>query len=350
MLVWRMTEKPLLTALSGKTQKRTPVWLMRQAGRYLPEYREIRNRALGFLELCYTPEMAAEVSLQPVRRFGMDGCILFSDILVIPDALGQKVRFEENAGPVLAPCITETGGLSLLKPGRVREHLAPVFETVRLCRKSLPEPVTMIGFAGAPWTVAIYMVGGKGSADQAAARKWAYRDPEGFSRLIEILVEATAEYLIAQIEAGVEAIQIFDTWAGSLPVAELHKWCIGPVKRLIARVREIHPQIPVIGFPKSAGLSYRDFVVETGVQGVSIDHGMPLEYARDVLQPLTAVQGNLDPLLVVTGGKPMLAAAEQILKTLGTGPFIFNLGHGIVPETPVENVAELVRFVQLWKG
>lgn len=345
-----MTEKPLLTALSGKTQNRPPVWLMRQAGRYLPEYREIRNRASGFLDLCYTPELAAEVSLQPVRRFGMDGCILFSDILVIPDALGQKVRFEENTGPVLAPCITETGGLSRLKPESVREHLAPVFETVRLCRKSLPEPVTMIGFAGAPWTVATYMVGGRGSTDQAAARKWAYRDPEGFSRLIEILVEATAVYLIAQIEAGVEAIQIFDTWAGSLPVAELRKWCIGPVKRVIERVREKHPQIPVIGFPKSGGLSYRDFVVETSVQGVSIDHGIPLEYARDVLQPLAAVQGNLDPLLAVNGGKPMFAAAEQILKALGTGPFIFNLGHGIVPETPVENVAELVRFVQQWKG
>lgn len=345
-----MTEKPLLIALSGKTQNRPPVWLMRQAGRYLPEYREIRNRVSGFLELCYTPEMAAEVSLQPVRRFGMDGCILFSDILVIPDALGQEVRFEENAGPVLSPCIMDVKGLSLLKPDRVREHLAPVFETVRLCRKFLPDPVTMIGFAGAPWTVATYMVGGRGSTDQAAARKWAYRDPEGFGRLIKILVEATAEYLIAQIEAGVEAIQIFDTWAGSLPPGELRKWCIEPVRRLIGRVREKYPHIPVIGFPKSAGLSYRDFVVETGVQGVSIDHGMPLEYARDVLQPLTAVQGNLDPLLSVAGGKPMFAAAEQILKTLGNGPFIFNLGHGIVPETPVENVGELVRFVQQWKG
>lgn len=345
-----MTEKPLLIALSGKTLKRPPIWLMRQAGRYLPEYREIRNSVSGFLELCYTPEMAAEVSLQPIRRFGMDGCILFSDILVIPDALGQKVRFEENTGPVLSPCITESRGLSLLKMENVREHLAPVFETVRLCRKSLPDHVTMIGFAGAPWTVATYMVGGKGSPDQAAARKWAYRDPESFGTLINILVDATAEYLIAQIEAGAEAIQIFDTWAGSLPVAELHRWCIGPVTRLIGRVREKHPRIPVIGFPKSAGFSYRDFVVETAVQGVGIDHGLSLEYARDRLQPLAAVQGNLDPLLVVTGGKPMLTAAEQILKILGDGAFIFNLGHGIVPETPVENVAELVQFVQQWRG
>ena len=345
-----MTDKPLLAALTGRKPYRQPIWLMRQAGRYLPEYREIRSRASGFLELCYTPEMAAEISLQPIRRFGMDGCILFSDILVIPDALGQQVRFQENTGPLLSPCITDREGLRILRPERCLEHLAPVCETVRLCRKALPDQVTMIGFAGAPWTVATYMVGGRGSTDQAAARKWAYRDPEGFGALIGVLVESTAEYLIAQIDAGVEAVQIFDTWAGSLPAGELRKWCIEPVKRLIGRVREKHPQIPVIGFPKSAGFSYHDFVVETGVQGVSIDHGMSLDYARDVLQPLAAVQGNLDPLLVVTGGEAMLASARQILERLGNGPFIFNLGHGIVPETPAENVGELVRFVQQWKG
>ncbi|HAK63215.1 MAG TPA: uroporphyrinogen decarboxylase [Alphaproteobacteria bacterium] len=345
-----MTEKHLLTALEGRKPGRPPIWMMRQAGRYLPEYREIRNRAAGFLELCYTPEMAAEISLQPVRRFGMDGCILFSDILVIPDALGQQVRFEENVGPLLTPCIMDGQGLALLRPERVMERLAPVCETVRLCRKSLPPHVTMIGFAGAPWTVATYMVGGRGSTDQAAARKWAYRNPGEFSQLIEILVEATAEYLIAQIDAGAEAIQVFDTWAGALPAVELRKWCINPVKKLIGRVHEKHPRIPVIGFPKSAGFSYRDFVLETGVQGVSVDHGMPLDYARQFLQPLAAVQGNLDPLLVVTGGNSMLEAAGQILKSLGQGPFIFNLGHGIVPETPVENVGELVRFVQQWQG
>jgi len=344
-----MSQKLLLRALKGEVLERPPVWLMRQAGRYLPEYRAVRARGGSFLDLCYSPELAAEVTLQPIRRYGFDASILFSDILVIPDVLGQGVRFEEKLGPLLSPCIQKRSDLDVLKIEGAVKRLGPVYETVRLLRQKLPEDVCLIGFAGAPWTVATYMVAGAGSKDQAAARIWAYRDPEGFAALIDILVYVTAEYLIGQVKAGAEVLQIFDTWAGSLPEPEFRRWCIKPVREIIRRVKAIFPDVPVIGFPKGAGSLYEDYALETGISGISMDTALSLQYARDKLQPHITVQGNLDPLLLVTGGKSMLREAERILTMMGNRSFIFNLGHGIVPETPPENVTELVQFIKQWR-
>lgn len=345
-----MSQKLLLRALSGEVLPRPPVWLMRQAGRYLPEYRAVRAGGGSFLDLCYSPELAAEVTLQPIRRFGFDASILFSDILVIPDALGQGVRFEENVGPILSPRIEKYSDLAILNTEKAVKRLAPVYETVRLLRKQLPSDVCLIGFAGAPWTVATYMIAGAGSRDQMAARLWAYRDPEGFAALINILVQVTAEYLIGQVRAGVEVLQIFDTWAGSLPEPEFRRWCIAPTKEIIRLVHQEFPDMPVIGFPKGAGPLYQDYSIETGVAGISVDPSMALKFVRDHLQSSVTVQGNLDPLLLVAGGAAMLREAERILSLMNNGPFIFNLGHGIVPETPPENVGELVKFIKQWQS
>lgn len=345
-----MSQKLLLQALSGDVLNRPPVWLMRQAGRYLPEYRAVRADGGSFLELCYSPELAAEVTLQPIRRFGLDAAILFSDILVIPDALGQGVRFEENRGPVLGPCIRAVADLGILRPEGAAGRLQPVYETVRLLRRKLPADVCLIGFAGAPWTVASYMVAGEGSRDQGEARLWAYRDPDGFARLISMLVHVTAEYLIGQARAGAEVLQIFDTWAGSLSEMQFRRWCLEPAREIIRRVRQEFPGMPVIGFPRGAGPLYQTYALETGVSCVSLDTALPLQYAKDYLQPHVAVQGNLDPLLLVTGGDAMLREAERILKLMGPRRFIFNLGHGIIPETPPENVGEVVRFIKQWRS
>ncbi len=341
----RALQKRLLQVLSGEKTDRTPIWLMRQAGRYLPEYRETRARAGSFLNLCYSPELAEEVTLQPIRRYGFDASILFSDILVVPDGLGQTVDFKEGEGPVLDP-ITTQQGLDKLDLARVVEHLAPVYETVKRLTKSLPEETTLIGFAGAPWTVATYMVGGRGSPDQSAAKAWAYKNPQEFQRLIDILIEATVLHLGAQIDAGVEVVQIFDTWAGSLPETQFRKFAIEPVKRIVSLLKAKYPHVPVIGFPRGAGPLVIDYVRETGIQGISLDTGMSLSWARDEVQKLACVQGNLDPLLLVAGGSEMCNAINNILKTLENRPFIFNLGHGIVPQTPPEHVAELVKFVR----
>tara|TARA_R110002167_G_scaffold228549_8_gene433632 strand:- start:27 stop:1103 length:1077 start_codon:yes stop_codon:yes gene_type:complete len=337
--------KLLLRALSGETLTTPPVWLMRQAGRYLPEYRELRADAGSFLDLCYTPKLATEVTLQPIRRYGFDAAILFADILLIPDALGQDVRFVEGEGPVLEPVrsAADVAGLDL---ARLHDGLAPVYETVASLSRSLPEAVTLIGFAGAPWTVATYMVEGGTSRDHATVRRWALSDPEGFGRLIDLLVEATAEYLIAQVRAGAEVIQLFDTWAGALPETAFARWCVAPVRALVERFHEACPGIPIIGFPRGAGAGYARYVGDTGVDGVSLDPTVPLDWAAQVLQPVATVQGNLDPMLVVVGGEAMAAEVRRIRGALGGGPFIFNLGHGIVPQTPPEHVAELVRLVR----
>lgn len=319
---------------------------MRQAGRYLPEYRETRAEAGSFLELCYNPELATRVTLQPIERFGFDASILFSDILVIPDALGQQVAFREGTGPVLEP-LTGRDDIERLDSEAVLKHLAPVLETVRCLRSALPAETALIGFCGAPWTVATYMIGGRGSPDQAAARSFAYSDPAAFGRLIDILVDASARYLCAQVEAGAQAIQIFDSWAGNLPEDEFKRWCIAPNARLIALLRQKAPGIPVIGFPRGAGPLYRDYIRETGVDAVSCDTSLPLCFIRDELQPHVAVQGNLDPLLLVAGGDSLDKRVDEIVSMLGGGPFIFNLGHGIVPQTPVENVARLVERIRL---
>jgi len=341
--------KRLLRALNGETLERPPIWLMRQAGRYLPEYRETRSKADGFLNLCYSPDLAVEVTHQPLRRFAFDAAILFADILLVPDALGQGVAFQEGEGPVL-DAITSEEALKDLSLERVETHLAPVFETVAKLSATLPKDVTLIGFAGSSWTVATYMVGGRGSPDQRAARVWAFRDPAGFGKLIELVTEATVLYLRQQIDAGAEVIQLFDSWAAQLPDHEFDRWVIAPTAKIVAALNESHPDVPVIGFPRGAGPAAERYVAETGVSAVSMDTGMPMTWAREHLQARVPVQGNLDPLTLVAGGPALEEEAARILAGFSGGPHIFNLGHGIVPETPPENVARLVDIVTGWKG
>lgn len=337
--------KKIIRALKGEKIAPPPVWLMRQAGRYLPEYRELRRSAGGFLDLCYSPEKAVEVTLQPIRRYGFDAAILFSDILVIPDALGQKVRFEEGEGPKLDP-LQDSADIDRLNLEGLHDHLAPVYETVKGLSRELPTETALIGFAGAPWTVATYMVEGGSSRDFARARGWGIADPESFARLLGKITEATALYLCRQVEEGAEVLQIFDSWAGILSEGEFNDWVIGPTAKIVARVKERFPDIPVIGFPRGAGILYERYVAETGVDGVSLDSTVPLQWAADRLQPKVTVQGNLDPLLLLTGGEVMERETRRILEILGNGPFVFNLGHGIIKETPPENVARLMEIVR----
>jgi len=332
--------KPLLRALAGETLSTPPWWLMRQAGRYLPEYREIRARAHDFVELCLTPELAAELTLQPIRRYGMDGAILFSDILMLPYALGQKLAFHEGEGPVLER-IEDPGGVARLDLGRIASALDPVFETARRVRGALDQRTTLIGFAGAPWTVATYMVEGGGSRDFRRIKSWAYRDPEGFDALIDLLSEATIDYLTGQIEAGVEVVQLFDSWAGILPEPALVRWVIEPTKRITAALKRRFANCPVIGFPRGAGVLHERYFRETGVDGIGVDTAVPLGYAHRTLQPHGTVQGNLDPVLLIVGGPALQEAVRNLRQSLGPGPYIFNLGHGVLPETPPENVQVL---------
>jgi len=341
--------KPFLRALAGETLTPPPFWLMRQAGRYLPEYRATRTQAGSFLDLCYTPDLAVEVTLQPLRRYGFDAAILFSDILVIPDALGQKVSFREGEGPVLPP-IRSAADLDRLNLSGFHDHLAPVYATMAGLSKAIPATTALIGFAGAPWTVATYMVEGSGSKDFPNAKGMMFAQPELFGRLMALLVQATGDYLIRQIDNGAEVIQIFDTWAGALPELEFDKWVIAPTRALVERIRAERPGVPVIGFPRGAGVLYKRYVLETKVDGVSIDSSVPLDWAAAELQPHCTVQGNLDPLLLVAGGEALDAGIDRVLTKLGKGPFIFNLGHGIVPPTPPENVGRLAERVKNWKG
>lgn len=339
------TEKRLLTVLKKGVVDRPPVWMMRQAGRYLPEYREVRAGCPNFLEFCYNPDLATEVTLQPIRRYGFDASIVFADILVIPDALGQKVEFEGGVGPVLEP-VTNGHEVARLKGDRLHEHLAPVYETIRRLSSALPRDVTLIGFAGAPWTVATYMVAGRGSPAQAPARLMAYRQEHEFRALIDLLVDATAEYLIGQVKAGAEVLQLFDTWAGSLSPSEFRKWCIAPTQEIVKRIRAVCGDVPIIGFPKGVGPLLSEFVESVDVQGVSADTSMDMVWARDHPGSKAVLQGNLDPLLVVSGGAAMEEEASKLIETFRGQPFIFNLGHGLVPETPPEHVGRLVDLVQ----
>ncbi len=320
---------------------------MRQAGRYLPEYMEIRKKAKNFLDFCYTPELAIEATLQPIRRYGMDAAILFSDILVLPDALGCDVAFEEGRGPVLKSinCVKDIDKLS---GDNFLENLSPVFETLRGVKAALPNDVSMIGFAGAPWTVAIYMVEGHGGTDGGRARRWAYEDEEGFARLIDLLVTTTATYLIEQIKNGAEAVQLFDSWAGLLSESQFHRWIITPTKTIVNKIRETYPEVPIIGFPRAAGALFEPFVRKTGIDGISIDSGVPLDWAASMLQSRCTVQGNLDNQLLTVGGQALEEAARRILNRFAGGPFIFNLGHGILPDTPPENVARLAAIIRDW--
>lgn len=333
----------MLDVLRGKAAFPPPLWMMRQAGRYLPEYRETRKRAGSFLDLCYNPDLAVEVTLQPIERFGFDASILFSDILVVPHALGRDVRFEEGRGPLLTPI--NSAEISQLNSETFHVNLSPVYETVRRLRAKLPDETTLIGFCGAPWTVATYMIAGHGTPDQAPARLFAYREPVAFQQLLKVLADHSAAYLIRQIEAGADVVQIFDSWSGVLDDASFDLFCVAPVAEIVRQVKAVHPDVPIIGFPKGAGARYQSYRQKTGVTGLGIDWTVPLAAAK-ALQAGGAVQGNLDPLRLVAGGKALSDGVDAILKTLGDGPLIFNLGHGITPETPVAHVEAMVKQVR----
>jgi uroporphyrinogen decarboxylase len=317
---------------------------MRQAGRHLPEYHEVRTKAGSFLDLCYAPELAAEVTLQPVRRYGLDAAIVFSDILVVPHALGQKVDFVEGIGPRLEP-IRSPQELSRLNPFATRGKFDLVYEVVGKVRQRLPDEVALIGFCGAPWTVATYMVGGQ-SREHAHAESWSRTDPAGFEELVERLVDASVEYLSGQAAAGADVLQIFDTWAGLLSGAEFQRWIVEPTKAIVAGVRERHPGVPIIGFPLGVGATIPAYAAQSGVDGVSCDATVPLDFISRELSGRVVVQGNLDPLLLVAGGLEMERQAEKILAALADKPFIFNLGHGVLPHTPPQNVARLVKLIR----
>jgi uroporphyrinogen decarboxylase len=341
----KQPSKHFLTPFSGNAIEPPPVWLMRQAGRYLPEYRKIRAEAGTFLDLCYAPKLAAEVTLQPIRRYGFDAAILFSDILVVPDALGQNVRFAEGEGPRLDPVKT-VEDLSRLALSNTHDKFAKVCETVALLARELPRETTLIGFCGAPWTVATYMAEGRGSTDQAAARRWAYCDRAGFSRLIDVLTEASIAYLSGQVEAGANALQIFDSWAGSLAEDEFERWVVAPTARIITEIRSRHPHIPIIGFPRGATALLQKYIDGTNVDGVSCDTACPLNVMQTIAKTGKVVQGNLDPLLLVSGGDALDARTDTICQAMAGLPFVFNLGHGIVPETRPENVTQLVQRIR----
>ncbi len=318
---------------------------MRQAGRYLPEYRELRAKAGSFLNLCFTPELATEVTLQPIRRFGFDAAILFSDILVIPHALGRAVTFEAGEGPRLDP-LDDAAKLNALASTVDDKALAPVYEAVRQVRRALAPNIALLGFCGAPWTVATYMVAGRGTPDQAPARMMAYREPQAFARMIDILVAASSRYLVEQLRAGADAVQIFDTWAGVLPPAEFARWCVAPTRQIVANVRAEIPDAKIIGFPRGAGASLAQYVDNVPVNAVSIDWTAEPAFIRERVQSRIAVQGNLDPLALLAGGTALDRAIDGILKDFGQGPFIFNLGHGILPETPIAHVEQTLRRIR----
>ena len=335
--------KPLLATLGGERQPKPPIWLMRQAGRYLPEYRALRAKKGGFLELVNDSTAAAEVTLQPVNRFGLDGAILFSDILVIPHAMGQDLWFEEGEGPRLAPRLADHALASLQ---RVPERLEPVYETVRQVRAALPPQTTFLGFAGSPWTVSTYMIAGQGSREQAEARRYAYRDPDAFQAIVDAIVALSVEYLSGQIAAGVEAVQLFDSWAGSLSPDQFERWVIAPNAAIVSQLKARHPGTPVIGFPKGVGGKLAAYARETGVDVIGLDETVDPAWADASLPEGLPVQGNLDPLVLIAGGSALEQAVDRILAAFARRPHVFNLGHGILPETPIENVEALLKKVR----
>jgi uroporphyrinogen decarboxylase len=337
--------KPFIDVLSGQRQAIPPVWMMRQAGRYLPEYREVRAKAGGFLDLCFTPELAAEVTLQPMRRFDFDAAIIFSDILVIPYALGRSVRFEVGEGPRLEP-LDDPAKVAALSPRADFAQLEPVLAALRIVRRALAPKTALIGFCGAPWTVATYMVAGHSTPDQASARMMAYRHPEAFAKIIDILVANSIEYLLGQLAAGADALQIFDTWAGVLPSAEFARWSIEPTRRIVAGVRAKAPDAKIIGFPRGAGALLPAYAEATGVNAVSIDWTAEPSFIRERVQSKVAVQGNLDPLALIAGGDVLNRAVDEVKANYAQGRLIFNLGHGIQPETPIAHVEQMVKRVR----
>jgi len=336
----------LLETLRGNNARRRPLWLMRQAGRYLPEYRELRAEKGGFLALVYDTDAAAEITLQPIRRFGFDGAILFSDILIVPYAMGQDLQFLAGEGPKLTPRLVDNALEGLT---RVPERLSPIYETVRKVRAQLDDDKTMLGFAGSPWTVATYIVAGEGSRDQHDTRAMAYRDPGAFEAIIDAVIQVTVEYLCGQIEAGAEAVQLFDSWAGSLSPAQFERWVIAPNAAITAAVKARHPETPIIGFPKGSGEKLPAYARETGVDAVGIDETIdPIWAARELPQGLP-VQGNLDPLLLLAGGEDLDRQARAVLDAFADRPHVFNLGHGIGQFTPIANVEQLLAIVRSWE-
>ena len=335
--------KKMMAVLEGQTLSPPPIWMMRQAGRYLPEYKEKRKETGSFLDLCYTPEAATEVTLQPIRRFGFDASILFSDILVIPHALGRDLRFEEGCGPLMTPI--HASEVSDLKVETAIETLSPVYETVSRLRANLPSETTLIGFCGAPWTVATYIIAGHGTPDQAPGRLFAYQNPEAFDALLAMLAETSAQYLMKQLDAGADCVQIFDSWSGVLDTEMFERASIKPIKRIVDAVRAAGYTQPIIGFPKGAGTSYNSFVEKTGVTAIGIDWTVSMEQAKH-LQTLSPIQGNLDPMRLVAGGNALKDGVARILNELSDGPLIFNLGHGITPQTPIDHVQAMIDQVR----
>jgi uroporphyrinogen decarboxylase len=334
----------LVDALKNAPVARPPIWLMRQAGRYLPEYRALRRQAATFLELCSTPALASEATLQPVRRYGLDAAILFSDILVIPDALGCRVWFEDGGGPKLEP-VRDVAAIGRLRASVDLERLAPGYAAIRQVRQSLPAATALIGFAGAPWTLAAYMIEGRSAPEFYTARVFALRQPEAFARLIDLLSEAVLEHLAAQIDAGADVVQLFDSWAGILPEPEFVRWCEVPAARIVGRLKARYPEVPIIAFPRGAGISYQRFVRAVPVDGISLDTAVSLAWAREALGGV-CLQGNLDPAALVAGGEIACKAAQRIIDTLGDRPFVFNLGHGVLPQTDPGAVGALVDYVK----
>ncbi|MGB3723397.1 MAG: uroporphyrinogen decarboxylase [Pacificimonas sp.] len=338
-----MAEKPILAVLNGTRVNPPPVWFMRQAGRYLPEYRDLRAKRGGFLELVYDAEAAAEVTLQPLKRYGFDAAILFSDILIVPHALGMDLRFLAGEGPDLRPRLAESR-LEALQPAP--QHLEAIYRTVALVKADLPPQATLIGFAGSPWTVATYMVNGSGSKEQGAARRMAYQEPERFMALIDAISDMTVDYLCGQIEAGAEAVQLFDSWAGSLSPAQFTRWCVEPTRAIVDAVRARHPDIPIIGFPKGAGGKLADYAIATGVDAIGLDESVDPAWADSVLPKGLPVQGNLDPMALLAGGDVLTAAVRNIKSVLANRPHIFNLGHGISKETPLAHVGTALKEIR----
>jgi uroporphyrinogen decarboxylase len=336
-------DPPLLAVLKGDRRDPPPVWLMRQAGRYLPEYRALRAEKGGFLELVYDSDAAAEITLQPIKRFGMDGAILFSDILIVPHAMGQGLRFGAGEGPILSPPLVD-GLFAQLEPQP--QYLAKIYETVGKVKAQLPAETTMLGFAGSPWTVATYMVAGHGSKDQGEARRLAYTDPAAFQALIDRIVAVTVDYLSGQIEAGAQAVQLFDSWAGSLSPAQFERWVIAPTADIVGRLMVRHGEVPIIGFPKGAGAKLAAYAAETGVDAIGLDETVDPAWADAMLPVGMPVQGNLDPLALIAGGEALKTAVARIRAAFDTRPHIFNLGHGILPDAPIAHVEQLLALIR----
>ncbi len=338
-----MAAKPLIRVLKGERIEPTPMWLMRQAGRYLPEYRALRAEKGGFLELVYDSDAAAEITLQPIDRFGFDGAILFSDILIVPHALGQDLAFEAGEGPRLSPPLVDALLDSL---EAVPQRLSPIYATVEKVKARLPAETALLGFAGSPWTVATYMVAGRGSKEQAEARRYAYRDPGAFGAIIEKVAAMTVDYLSGQIEAGAEAVQLFDSWSGSLAPSQFERWVIAPTARIVADLKARHPDVPVIGFPKGAGAKLPAYARETGIDAIGVDETQDPVWAAAQLPAGMPVQGNLDPLALITGGAALEQAVSAILDAFRDRPHVFNLGHGILPDAPIAHVERLIELVR----